>query len=84
MNVLISGASMAGLSAAWWFSRLGHRVTVVERADGLRPGSWSFRVHHDRLLAELATVGAVIRVASIRSFLTRRGSASSTSNSNPE
>src|SRR6478752_2000045 len=38
MDVLVSGASMAGLSAAWWFSRLGHRVTVVERADGLRPG----------------------------------------------
>ncbi|MDM0033707.1 FAD-dependent monooxygenase [Variovorax sp. J22P271] len=38
MNVLVSGASMAGLSAAWWFSRLGHRVSVVERADGLRPG----------------------------------------------
>ena len=29
---------MAGLSAAHWFARLGHRVTVVERADGLRPG----------------------------------------------
>lgn len=38
MNILISGASMAGLSAAYWFARLGHRVTVVERADGLRPG----------------------------------------------
>lgn len=38
MNVLISGASMAGLSAAFWFARLGHQVTVVERADGLRPG----------------------------------------------
>lgn len=38
MDVLISGASMAGLSAAHWFARLGHRVTVVERAEGLRPG----------------------------------------------
>lgn len=38
MDVLISGASMAGLSAAYWFAHLGHRVTVVERADGLRPG----------------------------------------------
>ncbi|NML47036.1 NAD-binding protein [Ramlibacter sp. G-1-2-2] len=38
MQVLISGASMAGLSAAYWFARLGHEVTVVERADGLRPG----------------------------------------------
>ena len=38
MNVLISGASMAGLSAAYWFAHLGHRVTVVERGDGLRLG----------------------------------------------
>lgn len=38
MDVLIAGASMAGLSAAHWFARLGHRVTVVERAEGLRPG----------------------------------------------
>jgi 2-polyprenyl-6-methoxyphenol hydroxylase-like FAD-dependent oxidoreductase len=29
---------MAGLSAAYWFALLGHPVTVVERADGLRPG----------------------------------------------
>lgn len=38
MNVLISGASMAGLSAAHWFARLGHEVTVVERSNGLRAG----------------------------------------------
>lgn len=38
MDVLIAGASMAGLSAAHWFARLRHRVTVVERAEGLRPG----------------------------------------------
>lgn len=38
MKVLIAGASMAGLSAAWWFARHGHGVTVVERAQGLRPG----------------------------------------------
>jgi 2-polyprenyl-6-methoxyphenol hydroxylase-like FAD-dependent oxidoreductase len=37
-KVLVSGSSMAGLSAAHWFARFGHRVTVVERADGLRPG----------------------------------------------
>lgn len=38
MDVLISGASMAGLAAAYWFAKQGHRVTVVERAEGLRPG----------------------------------------------
>ena len=38
MKVLISGASMAGLSAAYWFARMGHQVRVVERSDGLRRG----------------------------------------------
>ena len=32
-NVLISGASIAGLSAAWWMNNLGYRVTVVEMAS---------------------------------------------------
>nr|WP_293844041.1 FAD-dependent monooxygenase [uncultured Arsenicibacter sp.] len=31
-EVLISGASIAGLSAAWWMNQLGYRVTVVEMA----------------------------------------------------
>lgn len=38
MKVLVSGASMAGLSAAYWFSRHGADVTVVESCDGLRRG----------------------------------------------
>ncbi|UHG94899.1 FAD-dependent monooxygenase [Spirosoma oryzicola] len=31
-EVLISGASIAGLSTAWWMNQLGYRVTVVEMA----------------------------------------------------
>ncbi|GAB3936160.1 FAD-dependent monooxygenase [Larkinella terrae] len=31
-HVLISGASIAGLGAAWWMNQLGYRVTVVEMA----------------------------------------------------
>lgn len=31
-DVLVSGASIAGLSAAWWMNQLGYRVTVVEMA----------------------------------------------------
>lgn len=38
MRVVIAGASMAGLCAAYWFAHSGHRVTVVERSQGLRPG----------------------------------------------
>ncbi|RFZ84184.1 FAD-binding monooxygenase [Mucilaginibacter terrenus] len=32
-KVLISGASIAGLSCAWWMNNLGYSVTVVEVAD---------------------------------------------------
>ena len=31
-SVLISGASIAGLTTAYWLSNLGYRVTVVELA----------------------------------------------------
>jgi 2-polyprenyl-6-methoxyphenol hydroxylase-like FAD-dependent oxidoreductase len=38
MRVLISGASFAGLATACWMTRLGHAVTIVEVAPGLRRG----------------------------------------------
>lgn len=38
MNILISGASVAGPALAYWLNRHGMRVTVVERADTVRPG----------------------------------------------
>ena len=38
MNVLISGASIAGPTLAYWLRRYGFEVTVVERAPALRPG----------------------------------------------
>ncbi|MGY4651698.1 FAD-dependent monooxygenase [Mycobacterium sp. URHB0021] len=37
-SVLISGAGIAGPSLAFWLTRNGYRVTIVELADGLRPG----------------------------------------------
>jgi 2-polyprenyl-6-methoxyphenol hydroxylase-like FAD-dependent oxidoreductase len=37
-TVLISGASVAGPALAYWLSRYGFPVTVVERAPALRPG----------------------------------------------
>lgn len=37
-SVLISGASFAGLAAAWWMNKLGYSVTLVEIAKGLRKG----------------------------------------------
>ncbi|WP_305015699.1 hypothetical protein [Amycolatopsis sp. WAC 01416] len=37
-KILISGASVAGPVSAFWLTRYGFQVTVVERAPTLRPG----------------------------------------------
>src|SRR3954469_7136736 len=37
-SVLISGAGIAGPALAFWLSKAGYRVTIVEIADGIRPG----------------------------------------------
>jgi 2-polyprenyl-6-methoxyphenol hydroxylase-like FAD-dependent oxidoreductase len=37
-KVLVSGASFAGLSTAYWMNKLGYKVTVVEIANELRKG----------------------------------------------
>jgi len=43
-NVLVSGASFAGLSTAFWMSRLGYNVTVVEVAQGVRLGGTAVNI----------------------------------------
>src|SRR4051794_22258331 len=37
-TVLISGAGIAGPALAYWLTRSGYHVVVVELADGTRPG----------------------------------------------
>ncbi|WP_345950053.1 FAD-dependent monooxygenase [Mucilaginibacter sp. PAMB04274] len=37
-RVLISGASFAGLSTAFWMNKLGYHVTIVEVGNGLKKG----------------------------------------------
>jgi 2-polyprenyl-6-methoxyphenol hydroxylase-like FAD-dependent oxidoreductase len=37
-TVLISGAGIAGPALAFWLNKNGYRVTIVELADGVRPG----------------------------------------------
>jgi 2-polyprenyl-6-methoxyphenol hydroxylase-like FAD-dependent oxidoreductase len=37
-DILVSGASFAGLSTAYWMKRLGYHVTIVEIAGGLKKG----------------------------------------------
>jgi 2-polyprenyl-6-methoxyphenol hydroxylase-like FAD-dependent oxidoreductase len=40
MDVLISGAGIAGPTVAYWLRRAGHQVTLVERAPELRRGGY--------------------------------------------
>ncbi|WP_369392106.1 FAD-dependent monooxygenase [Streptomyces sp. CG1] len=56
LNVLVSGASVAGPALALNLARYGARVTVVERAPALRGGGFAvdFRGHvHRRVLTEM-------------------------------
>lgn len=43
-NVLISGASMAGLTLVYWLSKYGFDVTVVERTETVRKGGYPIDV----------------------------------------
>ncbi len=65
-SVLISGASFAGLAAAWWMSELGYNVTVVEVARALRKGGTPVDIEGAAIDA-LARMGllAAVRAASL-------------------
>lgn len=49
MRVLVSGASFAGLSTAYWMSQFGHDVTIVEKAPGLRTGGTAVNIEGNTL-----------------------------------
>lgn len=38
LKVLISGASFAGLSTAYWMSKMGYQVTIIEAAKSIKRG----------------------------------------------
>jgi len=48
-TVLISGASVAGLTMAYWLNRYGYSVTVVETAAGPRKGGAAIDVRGEAL-----------------------------------
>jgi 2-polyprenyl-6-methoxyphenol hydroxylase-like FAD-dependent oxidoreductase len=62
-SVLISGASVAGPALAFWLSRYGFEVTVVERAPGIRPGGYAidFRGTSMRVLERMGLVEEIKR-----------------------
>lgn len=45
-RILISGAGIAGLTAAIWLARAGMKPVVVEKADGLRVGGFLVALSH--------------------------------------
>lgn len=62
IHILVSGASIAGLSTAYWLARYGFQVTVVERAPHLRPGGQALDVRGPGLeVAERMGILATIR-----------------------
>jgi 2-polyprenyl-6-methoxyphenol hydroxylase-like FAD-dependent oxidoreductase len=54
-RALISGASFAGLTAAFWMRKLGYRVTVVETGAALKKGGTPVDIRDD-------TIGTVERM----------------------
>lgn len=48
-TVLISGASIAGPSLAYWLTRYGFKVTIVEKASALRGGGYAVDIRGSAL-----------------------------------
>lgn len=67
-RILVSGASIAGPSAAYWLAEHGVEVTVVERAPALRDGGSAvdFRGEQLEILRRMGGVLADVEAASTR------------------
>ena len=61
-RILISGASVAGPSLAWWLARHGFRPTVVERAPQLRGGGYAVDFRGAPHLSVLTKMGILDRI----------------------
>src|SRR5690625_923818 len=62
MSVLISGASIAGPSLAYWLHRYGFDVTVIERAPSLRQGGYGVDIRGSaiKVLREMGILDKVL------------------------
>jgi 2-polyprenyl-6-methoxyphenol hydroxylase-like FAD-dependent oxidoreductase len=67
-NVLISGASIAGPTLAYWLHRAGYAVTVVERAPAPRPGGQAIDVRGPALTV-LDQMGLLDQARALRTLL---------------
>ncbi|MEV6343921.1 FAD-dependent monooxygenase [Actinoplanes sp. NPDC051851] len=59
MDVLISGASIAGPALAYWLGVHGHRPTIVEIASALRPGGSAVDFRGELHLGVLRRMGVL-------------------------
>ncbi len=67
VRILVSGASISGLTVAYWLARYGFKVTVIERAPHLRPGGQALDVRGPGLeVAERMGILATIRERSTK------------------
>ncbi len=69
-SILVSGASVSGLSVAYWLSRYGFRVTVVEQAHHLRPGGQALDVRGAAALEVAERMGILAGIRERRTKLT--------------
>ncbi len=60
-NILISGASIAGPTLAYWLKRYGFNPTVIERAPKLREGGYAIDVR-DAALAVAQQIGILSHI----------------------
>ncbi|TDO51991.1 2-polyprenyl-6-methoxyphenol hydroxylase-like FAD-dependent oxidoreductase [Kribbella sp. VKM Ac-2571] len=66
MKVLVSGASVAGPSAALWLGRAGHDVTVVEIAPALRQGGYAVDFRGEVFTTVLERMGVLEDLRSLQ------------------
>ncbi|MFI6176507.1 FAD-dependent monooxygenase [Nonomuraea sp. NPDC051191] len=69
MDILISGASVAGPALALLLTRSGHRVTVVERAPALREGGYSVDFRGEAHMAVLRALGILADVERLQTHM---------------
>jgi 2-polyprenyl-6-methoxyphenol hydroxylase-like FAD-dependent oxidoreductase len=70
-DILISGASVAGPSLAYWLGRHGFRPTVVERAPQLRDGGYTVDFRGAAHLGVLAKMGLLDAIKARQTRLSR-------------
>ena len=67
LEVLISGAGIAGCTLAYWLTRNGHSVTIVERSGSVRSSGSPVDVRGPAVdVAERMNIATHLRAASIR------------------